>query len=80
MKSKNLDKLITILLSILVIGVLIKLFKGLVDNTKTEIISDKGRKALSDPKTKRLIDQAFEKSVENQKQTGVWRNPELDLS
>jgi hypothetical protein len=77
--NSNLEKLITIVLSIIVIGVLIKLFKGLADNTKTEIISDKGMEALNDPATKQKIDEAFEKSVENQKLTGVWENPELDL-
>lgn len=70
----------TIVLSIIVIGVLIKIFKGLMDATKTEIISEKGLDALSDPEKKRKIDKAFEKSIQKQRETGVWENPELDLS
>ena len=70
----------TIILSIIVIGVLIKIFKGLMDSTKTEIISEKGLNALSDPEKKKKIDRAFEKSVQKQRDTGVWENPELDLS
>lgn len=70
----------TIVLSIIVIGVLIKIFKGLMDSTKTEIISEKGLKALNDPTKKRKIDEAFEKAAQKQQETGVWENPELDLS
>lgn len=70
----------TIVLSIIVIGVLIKIFKGLMDATKTEIISEKGLNALSDPNKKRMIDEAFERAAQKQRETGVWENPELDLS
>lgn len=70
----------TIILSIIVIGVLIKILKGLIDSTKTEIISEKGINALNDPEKKRKIDEAFERAAQKQRETGVWENPELDLS
>lgn len=78
-KSKS-ETFWTIVLSIIVIGVLIKIFKGLMDSTKTEIISEKGLNALNDPVKKREIDEAFEKAAQKQRKTGVWENPELDLS
>lgn len=80
MENKRIENLITIILSIIVIGVLIKIFKGLMDSTKTEIISEKGLNALSDPNKKRMIDRAFEEAARKQRETGVWENPELDLS
>lgn len=76
----NKEQIVTFVLSVIIIGVLIKIFKGLMDSTKTEIISEKGMKALSDPEQKRKIDAAFEQAIQKQKETGVWRNPELDLS
>jgi hypothetical protein len=80
MENKKIENLLTIVLSIIVIGVLIKIFKGLMDSTKTEIISEKGLNALSNPDKKRMIDKAFEEAAQKQRVTGVWENPELDLS
>ena len=51
-----------------------------MDTTKTEIISEKGINALNDPEKKRRINEAFEKAAKKQRETGVWENPELDLS
>ena len=79
-KNKTIDNILAIMLSIIVVGVLIKIFKGLLDSTKTEIISEKGLNALSNPDKKKEIDKAFEKAAQNQRETGVWENPELDLS
>lgn len=76
----NKEQIVTFVLSVIIIGVLIKIFKGIMDSTKTEIISENGIKALNDPEQKRKIDAAFEQAIQKQKETGVWRNPELDLS
>lgn len=80
MENKRVENIIAVFLSIIVVGVLIKLFKGLIDSTKTEIISEKGINALNDPEKKRRIDDAFEQAARKQQETGVWENPELDLS
>lgn len=80
MSNKKIESIMALILSVIVIGVLIKMFKGLMDSTKTEIISEKGLSALNNPKKKKEIDRAFEKSIQKQRETGVWENPELDLS
>lgn len=80
MDNKKTENIIAIILGILIIGVLIKIFKGMMDATKTEIISEKGINALNNPEKKRKIDEAFEKAVQKQRETGIWENPELDLS
>jgi len=80
MSSKKSENIIAIILGVLIIGVLIKIFKGIMDTTKTEIISEKGINALNDPEKKRRINEAFEKAAKKQRETGVWENPELDLS
>lgn len=64
---------------VILAGVVIKVLSDIFSESKTEIISEKGMKAINDPEKKKEIDAAFERSAEEQKRTGVWKNPVVDL-
>lgn len=59
--------------------VFVKLFEGILDKTKTEIISVKAIEALKDPLQKRLIDKVFDSAKQSQIKTGVYISPQLEL-
>lgn len=68
------------LIGVLLAGAIIKVVADIFSESKTDIISDKGLKAINDPEKKREIDQAFEESARKQKETGIWENPVVDLN
>lgn len=73
------NKLLKIFLYITGIIVIIRVFHGLLDDTKTEIISDKAIAALKDPVKKKKIETAFYRAEEEQRLAGVYNSPELNL-
>ena len=58
----------------------VKVVSDIFSDSKTDIISDEGLKAINDPDKKREIDKAFEESERKQRETGVWENPVVDLN
>ena len=59
---------------------IVKVVSDIFSDSKTDIISDKGLKAINDPDKKRKIDEAFEQSARKQRETGVCENPVVDLN
>jgi hypothetical protein len=59
---------------------IVKVVADIFSDSKTDIISDKGLKAINDPEKKRKIDEAFEASAQKQRETGIWENPVVDLN
>lgn len=68
------------LITVLLAGAVIKVVSDIFSESKTDIISDKGLKAINDPEKKKKIDAAFEAAEQKQRETGVWENPVVDLN
>ncbi len=80
MDNKTIDRILAVVSVLLVIGIILNLFKQLNKSTQTNVISDEGLKALQDPDKKKQINQAIEDAKKNQLETGVWKDPVVDLS
>lgn len=59
---------------------IVKVVADIFSDSRTDIISDKGLKAINDPDKKREIDAAFEASERKQQETGIWENPVVDFN
>lgn len=80
MESKTVDKILAVVGIFIVIALIIAFFKKVNKNTETKIISEDALAALQDPDKKKLIDDAINESIENQKETGVWNDPVVNLN
>lgn len=80
MKKIKSEEIVSYFFGFLLIMILFKILKIILDSSKTQIISKKGIDALSDPQKKIEIDKAFEDAITHQNETGIWKNPELELN
>ncbi len=79
MDTKTVDRILAFVGIILVIGLIFTIIKQLNKSTETKIISDKALEALGNEEKKLEIKEAIKKSIEEQKKTGVWHDPVVDL-
>lgn len=80
MEDKTFNKILAFIGALVLVGLIYDLVKRFNEETETNVITDDGLKALQDPSKKKMIDDAIEKARLNQIKTGIWKNPEVDLS